>query len=68
MIPPHGGHPGTDNRNAHGKCLQCRACMECDEVQCLFYGNGDTWNCCMEKCKYCMDFIKRGRLYMNNVG
>jgi hypothetical protein len=50
------------------KCLQCRACMDCDEVHCLFYGHSDPDDCSMEKCKYCMDFLKKQRLYMNNVG
>jgi hypothetical protein len=55
-------------QNANDKCTQCRACMDCDEAQCLFYGHGDPDDCCMEKCKYCMDFLKKQRLYMNNVG
>ena len=50
------------------KCLQCRACLECDEVQCLFHARGDPDYCAIEKCKYCMDFLKKQRLYMNNVG
>lgn len=53
---------------ADNKCLQCRACMECDEMQCLFHAQGDPRDCAMEKCKYCMDFLKKQRLYMNNVG
>ncbi|HOS96437.1 MAG TPA: hypothetical protein PLR71_04870 [Deltaproteobacteria bacterium] len=56
------GHPLPD------KCVWCRACTECDEVQCVFHARGDPYDCAMEKCRYCMDFLKRQRLYMNNVG
>ena len=62
------GPPGNRSQNANDKCLQCRACMDCDEMQCLFHTQGDPDDCCMEKCKYCMDFLKKQRLYMNNVG
>jgi hypothetical protein len=52
----------------HDKCLQCRACCECDELQCPFHAQGNPHDCAMEKCRYCMDFLKRQRLFMNNVG
>ncbi len=50
------------------RCLHCRVCEECDEQQCPFHPQGDPHDCSMGKCRYCMDFLKRQRLFMNNVG
>jgi len=59
VVPPY---------STYEKCLQCRACTECEEVRCLFHAQGDPHDCAMEKCKYCTDFLKKQRLFMNNVG
>jgi hypothetical protein len=59
---------GNRTHDMNDKCLRCRACMDCDELQCLFYGRSDPEDCSMEKCKYCVDFLKKQRLFMNNVG
>ncbi len=50
------------------RCQQCRGCIYCDEAYCPFNAHGDTDRCRMDKCKYCTDFLKRERLYLNNVG
>lgn len=49
-------------------CLQCRGCIDCDEAHCPFHARGDPLDCRRDRCTYCTDFLKRQRLYMNNVG
>jgi len=51
-----------------GKCHQCRGCIDCEEMHCMFHAQGDPDKCSMEHCKYCTDFLQKQRLYMNNVG
>jgi hypothetical protein len=50
------------------KCRQCRGCIDCSEVHCILYSQGNPDGCSMERCKYCTDFLQKQRLYMNNVG
>lgn len=61
-------NPTTPDLNASDKCLMCRGCIVCDEVHCMFHAHGNMDQCRMDKCKYCTDFLKRQKLYLNNVG
>ena len=58
----------SPDRGLEDKCLQCRGCIDCDEIHCLFHAQGNPDGCFMDRCKYCVDFLKKQRLYLNNVG
>lgn len=60
--------PSSPGTSTNDKCLMCRGCIDCDEMHCMFHSHGNPDECHMDKCKYCEDFLKRNKSYLNNVG
>ncbi len=50
------------------KCNQCNGCIKCTDESCIYHSGGNMEHCAIEKCTYCNQFIKKHKLFLNNVG
>lgn len=60
-----------NNKKENGeneKCIQCKGCIQCTEETCIYNSRGDNENCFIERCTYCNQFLKKQKLFLNNVG
>lgn len=46
----------------------CQGCIRCEDTYCIFNAQGDPTVCQMGMCMYCMTFLSKQRLFLNNVG
>jgi hypothetical protein len=58
------GHQSDEEAN----CRECEGCVQCTEQHCIYNAHGDPRNCRREQCIYCVRFMRRDRLFLNNVG
>lgn len=56
------------DRAPDDRCTQCNGCIQCQEEHCIFNAHGDTHECRSVQCIYCVRFMRRDRLFLNNVG
>lgn len=58
----------TNGRESTGPCTDCNGCVACGETHCIYYSWGNPENCTRQVCMHCVTFVRRQRLFLNNVG
>jgi hypothetical protein len=50
------------------RCEECKGCLQCGVTHCLYQSNGNSELCYFEICRYCMDYMQKPKMFLNNVG
>lgn len=49
-------------------CGECNGCVSCAEIYCRYHSHGNPADCYVHICTYCERYVRKQRLFLNNVG
>lgn len=59
---------GKSQDLTYNDCEACGGCIICGETLCIFYSGGNPENCNMGRCRHCVLYLQKQRLFLGNVG